>query len=68
MLFPALVKRSLIKEKQRIANKIGCYFTKKLRFLGQNGKKTCSKGKKMTPICRRVEEEAEVHISNIKGI
>lgn len=55
-------------EKSCFTDKTGCHFTKKLRFQGQNGKKTCSKGKKMTPICRRVEEEAEVHISNIKGI
>ena len=58
----------MIQEKLFFSDKTGCHFTKKLRFQGQNGKKTCSKGKKMTPICREVEEEAEVHISNIKGI
>ena len=58
----------MIQEKLCFNDKIGCHLTKKLRFLGQNGKKTCSKGKKMTPMYRRVEEEVEVHMSNIKGI
>ena len=58
----------MIQEKLSFNDKTGCNLPKKLRFLGQNGKKTCSKGKKMTPMYRRVEEEAEVHISNIKGI
>lgn len=31
-------------------------------------KKHVQRAKKMTPMYRRVEEEAEVHISNIKGI
>ena len=39
----------MIQEKLSFNDKIGCYLTKKLRFLGQNGKKTCSKGKKNDP-------------------
>lgn len=58
----------MIQEKLSFDDKTGCHLSENLRFLAQNGKKTCSKGKKMTPICRRVEEEAEVHIPNIKGI
>ena len=58
----------MIQEKLSFNDKTGWHLTKKLRFLGQNGKKTCSKGKKMTPMYRRVEEEAEVHMSNINGI
>ena len=43
-------------------------FNEKVEIFGSKWQKTCSKGKKMTPMYRGVEEEAEVHISNIKGI
>ena len=43
-------------------------FNEKVEIFGSKWQKNMFKGQKMTPMYRRVEEEAEVHISNIKGI